>query len=95
MPKRAVEVIKILEDLEWFEDIRHDSSGSHFYFPPNEQGAIYGIKVDKRGKVTAVFYAVKFWDVEIDFEELLDSVSSETANILIYNIDIFREISNN
>jgi hypothetical protein len=93
IPLKTVRLIKELKELNWFDDIRNDTDATYFYFPPNENDAVYGIKISNDGRVTAVFYAVKFWDMEIDFEELLESVSEEVSNTLIYNLDIFRRIT--
>jgi hypothetical protein len=83
-------IVKNLSELNWFGDIHHDRAFHYFYFPPNETGGIYGVKLNKRsGNITAVMY-VAMWDIDIEFDDLFSNVSDEAADILIYNLDLFR-----
>jgi len=86
---RAKRIAQELESLESIGMSKCDKNNYYFYFPQNDNGGIYGFKINKiSADISAVMYVSDFWDIDIELEDLFNNISEETANAIIFNLDI-------
>jgi len=88
---KAKSIMNSLKSLACFKDFKEDHSFYYLYFAPNKNDCTYGIRIHKiKIEIQAIYLAAGFWDIDCDFGEMIDSLSENDSNDILFNLDKFR-----
>lgn len=85
--KKSCEVRHILTSMG-MREVEGNSSSFIFYFSENNNNVVYGFKVNvNTGKLSPIYLAANFFDIDIDFDTFLQNADSEDVTNFLFHIN--------